>query len=111
MQLPQYGHKRRYPGATGYKESFSFVFDHPPGLADNEAIARDQLSDLVGDALVIRVAFYGELQIGVFVETGEGKGPFFALPVRFIDGYLRSLSGRETITGGLFKADAPHVVG
>lgn len=111
MQPAQNGEKRRNARSAGYKIAFPLISYSTPGVVDNEFVSRLQMRNLVCHTVVIAIAFYRELQVRIFIQTGKSKGPLFGLPAGFVDRHFRRLSRHKLVAGGFGKPDAVDVVG
>ena len=110
VQLPEYGDEGGNAGASCNEITFAMVRDSAPHIAEYQLVTRHQFAELMGDAVVIVVGFYGKFQVGPFVEAGKGEWAAFFFPPVLVDGYLCSLTGFKPIALRLFDLIGAHVV-
>src|SRR4051812_28865184 len=110
MQLPQYGDERRNARAACYKIALSFVFDGTPVIVYYQFIACLQFTYLIGYAIMVRIAFNGELEIRFIIQAGECERAFFITPFRLADSHLGGMSRCKMVSLRFFKTDTPDIV-
>src|SRR5690606_7939729 len=98
--MTQDGDEGRDPGAAGNEGARALILDRSPYIAQDQAVARAQGPEFVGDPGMVEIALDGEFELLGIGKRGEGEGPLAIAPALAVDTDLGGLAGSEGIAGG-----------
>src|SRR6185503_4854541 len=110
LKLAKNGNKRRYAGASGYKQSRTAVIYRAEDFMNDQFVPRLNIQQLFGNAIMAFVNFYCEFEVIVAIKAGERKRPQLVFEARLVNGNISSLPGYKSIPGRLFQRKAFYVV-
>ena len=102
MQLAQYRDEGRHPRPARDKQTRPLIIDRAPNLVDDQFVARADMLQFIGHAVMIGVELDRELQVIPIVQRCKSERPQLFFQSRFIDGNISGLTGYKGIPGRFF---------
>src|SRR5690606_20911408 len=102
--------ERRDAGTAGDEGALALVLDGSPRVVNQQRVARLQVAELAGDAVMIRIDLDREFQMVPIAQAGKGEGPLFVATAVAVDRHFGGLARLEVEAGGPLELEAPDIV-